>query len=91
MRKNGICFRCESKEKPNHNCICKSWDVLLVDEDGLHDYAILIVYHVWWEKKETDTTETVDYDEKSASSNKIIKLVMDQEIESAKTVVQLVK
>lgn len=33
MGENEICLHCESKEKPNHDYECKSWDVLPVDED----------------------------------------------------------
>lgn len=81
---------CESKDNPNHDCKHKSWNVLLLDKDKSNDNTILIVYDEWW-KKEIDLIKTLDSDKKSTSSNKVIKLTMDQDMKLTEFGVMLVE
>lgn len=77
MRKNEICLHCENNKKLNHDYKRKSWNILLVDEDKSNEDVILIVYDEWQEKKETNSVKIVDFDEKLASFEEVIKKMID--------------
>lgn len=48
-----------------------------MDEDKSNEDVILIVYDEWQEKKETNSVKIVDFDEKLASFEEVIKKMID--------------
>lgn len=91
MMENKICLCYESKEEPNNDSKHKSWDMLLVDKDWSNDDVILMMYDEQQEKKEIDTIEMIDSNQKSASSDKVSKLTMNHEWELMECGVELVE